>query len=178
MTQETLKNILVQVDLGYLAERPNVMIAEINWEEELSLGEKTANCNCSGLFSKPKFAILDECTSAVSSEMEIRLYQICQDLGITYITISHRPALQAFHDRMLAIGDGKRGWKITTIDRDRHLREFKKISKQKQFPMMPNCQSRNFLTRDQRTTAAKWKAETKRLLIVPTRVLGQNSDTF
>ena len=26
--------------LGYLAERPNVMRAEINWEEELSLGEK------------------------------------------------------------------------------------------------------------------------------------------
>ena len=27
---------------------------------------------------------------------------------------------------MLAIGDGNRGWKITKIDRDRHLMEFKK----------------------------------------------------
>eukprot|EP00943_MAST-04B_sp_MAST-4B-sp1_P009537 g9537.t1 len=125
LTKKKLKDILTEVDLGYLADRKNVMTDEINWEEELSLGEKQRIAIARLIFRRPKFAILDECTSAVSSEMEIRLYKICQNYGITYITISHRPALQAFHDRMLAIGDGKRGWKITKIDRDRHLTEFK-----------------------------------------------------
>ena len=157
LTQETLKNILVQVDLGYLAERPNVMRAEINWEEELSLGEKQRIAIARLIFRKPKFAILDECTSAVSSEMEIRLYQICQDLGITYITISHRPALQAFHDRMLAIGDGKRGWKITTIDRDRHLREFKKKLKTKAVSNDAELSIKKFL--DQRSKNYRGKME-------------------
>jgi ABC-type uncharacterized transport system fused permease/ATPase subunit len=43
------------------------------------------------IYHKPAFAILDECTSAVSGEMEVRLYkEICTKLKITYITISHR----------------------------------------------------------------------------------------
>jgi hypothetical protein len=60
----------------------------------------------------------------VSSEQEIGLYRICARLGVTYITISHRPALMAFHDRMLAIGDGKKGWELSDIDRARHLKAF------------------------------------------------------
>jgi ABC-type protease/lipase transport system fused ATPase/permease subunit len=29
-----------------------------------------------------------------------------QEHGITHVTISHRPALLAYHDQLLAIGDG------------------------------------------------------------------------
>lgn len=32
--------ILKEVDLGYLADRPDVWTKETNWEEEISLGEK------------------------------------------------------------------------------------------------------------------------------------------
>ena len=32
-----------------------------------------------------------------------------------YITIAHRPALKAYHDRMLSIGDGKQGFTLSTI---------------------------------------------------------------
>lgn len=35
-----LKEVLEQVDLGYLVDRPGVLTEEINWEETLSLGEK------------------------------------------------------------------------------------------------------------------------------------------
>ena len=35
--------------------------------------------------------------------MEERLYRICAERGITCVTISHRPALEAFHHTKLAL---------------------------------------------------------------------------
>ena len=48
------------------------------------------------------------------------MYQVCLESSITYVTISHRPALQAYHDQMLSIGDGKCGWTLRDIDRSVH----------------------------------------------------------
>jgi ABC-type uncharacterized transport system fused permease/ATPase subunit len=115
ITKTELSGLLSKVDLGYLADRPGVLVDEINWEDELSLGEKQRLAMARLMYHKPRFAILDECTSAVSGEMELRLFKICRKLKITYITISHRPALQQFHDRILAIGDGKSGFTITDV---------------------------------------------------------------
>ena len=100
------------------------MFKSIAWnrEEELSLGEKQRLAIARLVHHRPKFAVLDECTSAVSSEMERRLYQICLENEITFVTISHRPALQAYHDQMLAIGDGKCGYTLTDIDRTAHTK--------------------------------------------------------
>jgi hypothetical protein len=36
---------------------------------------------------------------------------------VTYITIAHRPALRAYHDNMLAIGDGRQGFTLSKVDR-------------------------------------------------------------
>ena len=41
-------------------------------------------------YHKPMFAILDECTSAISLELEATLYNEASKLGITLFTISHR----------------------------------------------------------------------------------------
>eukprot|EP01051_Picozoa_sp_SAG22_P002810 SAG22_NODE_129_length_18679_cov_40.656028_9_plen_114_part_00 len=89
----------------------------------LSLGEKQRLAIARLFHHAPKYAVLDECTSAVSSEMERKMYQICLEHGITYVTISHRPALQAYHDQMLAIGDGKCGFTLTEIDRSVHAKK-------------------------------------------------------
>ena len=43
--------------------------------------------------------------------------------GTTYISIAHRPALRAFHDRMLAIGDGKLGWTLTELTRSKYVEQ-------------------------------------------------------
>lgn len=48
--------------------------------------------------------------------MEQNLYKICLQNEITYVTIAHRPSLQAFHDKVLAIGDGKCGFTLKTLD--------------------------------------------------------------
>ena len=67
------------------------------------------------LHHKPQYAILDECSSAISDAMTRKLYQIVREHNVTYITIAHRPALKAYHERILEIGDGKQGFTLTDI---------------------------------------------------------------
>jgi len=52
-------------------------------------------------YHKPLFAILDECTSAVSLDIEALLYNNCKALNITLFTVSHRTSLYKYHDYML-----------------------------------------------------------------------------
>lgn len=62
-------------------------------------------------YHKPKFAILDECTSAVTTDMEERFCAKVRAMGTSCITISHRPALVAFHDVVLSL-DGEGEWRV------------------------------------------------------------------
>ena len=52
-------------------------------------------------FHKPKFAVLDEATSAINSDEEGTFYGVFQDLGITVFSIAHRLELQRFHTQRL-----------------------------------------------------------------------------
>jgi hypothetical protein len=47
-------------------------------------------CLCGSWLKRPEFAILDECTSAVSADVEARLYERCRALHINLVTVSHR----------------------------------------------------------------------------------------
>ena len=72
LTKEKLHELLIEVDLEYLV--VGVLTDEINWDEELSLGgEKQRLAIARLLHHKPRFDILDECSSAISSEMEHHL---------------------------------------------------------------------------------------------------------
>ena len=68
-------------------------------------------------FHKPKFALLDESTSALDSENEDLVYENCKKLGIIMISVSHRQSTKRFHDQMLMLHE-KNGdedpeeWKI------------------------------------------------------------------
>eukprot|EP00941_MAST-03F_sp_MAST-3F-sp1_P006281 g6281.t1 len=127
MSEELLRELLREVDLEYLLDRQKKQTKktllkkrddEVNWEQVLSMGEKQRLAMARLFYHRPRFAVLDECTSGVSSSMERRLYETCEKRNITCITISHRPALAQFHDVVLNIlKDGKGGWTWTETKR-------------------------------------------------------------
>ncbi|KAK4791470.1 hypothetical protein SAY86_031883 [Trapa natans] len=110
LTHSGMVELLKNVDLEYLLDRypPE---KEINWGDELSLGEQQRLGMARLFYHKPKFAILDECTSAVTTDMEERFCAKVRAMGTSCITISHRPALVAFHDVVLSL-DGEGGWSV------------------------------------------------------------------
>ncbi|KAG0670890.1 ATP-binding cassette long-chain fatty acid transporter pxa2 [Maudiozyma exigua] len=85
------------------------------WTEELSIGIQQRLAMARMYYHKPKFAVLDECTSAVSPEMEQKMYQISQDFGISLISVCHRTSLWHFHNRLLKF-DGKGGYQFGEFD--------------------------------------------------------------
>lgn len=106
-----MRSLLKSVDLQYLLDRPGGGEEVVDWEEVLSLGEQQRLGMARLFYHKPRFAILDECTSGVTVSMEERFCQMVKEMGCTCVTISHRPALMAFHDVVLAL-DGEGGWSI------------------------------------------------------------------
>jgi len=81
---------------------------EKDWFHAFSGGQKQRVAMARLFYHRPRFAILDECTSAVSDEVEDRIYQSARALGITLFTVSHRQYLKKHHDFLLTI-EGKDG---------------------------------------------------------------------
>jgi ATP-binding cassette subfamily D (ALD) long-chain fatty acid import protein len=68
-------------------------------------------------YHEPRYAFLDEGTSAVSSDVEGVLYEQAKDRGITLITISTRASLKKYHTFSLTLGLGAEGeqWEFEKI---------------------------------------------------------------
>ncbi|CCK70200.1 ATP-binding cassette long-chain fatty acid transporter PXA2 KNAG_0D04550 [Huiozyma naganishii CBS 8797] len=86
-----------------------------NWSEELSIGVQQRLAMARMYYHRPKFAVLDECTSAVSPDMEQKMYSTAQELGISLISVCHRTSLWHFHDHLLRF-DGKGGYQFGPFD--------------------------------------------------------------
>lgn len=86
-----------------------------NWSTALSGGQKQRVAMARVFYHRPRYAILDECTSAVSHEVEGKIYTTCRKIGITLFTVSHRPNLQQYHDYQLRL-DGHGGWSWLSSD--------------------------------------------------------------
>jgi len=110
-----LRELLELVELGYLVDRESWDSVK-DWADVLSGGEKQRVAMARLFFHKPDFGILDECTSAVSVDVEAKIYETCKNLGITIFTVSHRPQLMHHHDYMLRL-DGEGGWEWKAIEK-------------------------------------------------------------
>lgn len=108
-SEEDLLELLRIVRLEYIVEREGGWDKLNDWADVLSGGEKQRIAMARLFYHQPRFAILDECTSAVSVDVEAILYERCKELGISLITVSHRPSLWKFHDYKLEF-DGRGGF--------------------------------------------------------------------
>jgi ATP-binding cassette subfamily D (ALD) protein 3 len=90
------------IDLDGIRKRENHGLDAVkDWNDLLSGGEKQRMAMARLYYHAPKYAILDECTSAVSVDVEGKMYTHAKNLGITLITVSHRKTLWKFHDYIL-----------------------------------------------------------------------------
>ncbi len=104
-----LFQILEDVRLGYLPEREGGWNVRKEWKDVLSGGEKQRMAFARLLYHEPRYAVIDEGTSAVSSDVEGLLYERCKDRGITLLTISTRVSLKKYHEWNLDLGQGEEG---------------------------------------------------------------------
>jgi len=114
VNDEIIKNYLKEVDIEYLVEREGGLDAVNDWNDVLSGGEKQRMAMARMYYHKPEFAVLDDCTSAVSIDIESNLYNHCKRIGTTIITVSHRTSLFKFHDFLLRF-DGVGGWSFEKL---------------------------------------------------------------
>lgn len=82
-SEEDLKRVLEEAKLGYLPDREGGWDTRKEWKDVLSGGEKQRMGFARLLYHEPQYAIIDEGTSAVSSDVEGLLYETCKDKGIS-----------------------------------------------------------------------------------------------
>ncbi|KAI8851152.1 ABC transporter transmembrane region 2-domain-containing protein [Chytridium lagenaria] len=124
-TDDDLEAILKEVFLDYIPAREGGWNAVKEWKDVFSGGEKQRVQLARLFYHRPRFAILDEATSAVSTDVEALLYSRCKDAGITIVTISHRPTLFKYHQYLLRLGEGSSGeeWTFERIGSNAGLME-------------------------------------------------------
>ena len=80
----------------------------------LSGGEKQRVGMARCLLHKPRFALLDECSSAVSVDLEEKFFEKCIENDITLITIAHNKLLKRFHKQCLSVRADKT-WSVDNL---------------------------------------------------------------
>jgi len=120
ITDDDLYNILSVVEIESIVDRPGGWDAEQEWTDMLSGGLQQRVAMARLFYHRPRYAILDECTSSVTLEIERVMYDEAKRLGITLMTVSHRRSLWKYHEKILQF-DGQGHYVFTQLDAERRL---------------------------------------------------------
>ncbi|KAG5648252.1 hypothetical protein DXG03_006210 [Asterophora parasitica] len=120
VTDADLLAILAIVEMDHVVEREGGWDANREWRDALSGGDKQKIAWARLFYHNPRYAILDEATSLVPTEMEGLMMEHATRLGITLLTVSHRPSLWKYHHLILHY-DGQGGYVFTKLDAEKRL---------------------------------------------------------
>ncbi|KAI0768602.1 adrenoleukodystrophy protein [Trametes elegans] len=120
ITDEDLFRVLEVVQMENIVEREGGWDSAREWREALSGGDQQKIAWARLFYHKPKYAVLDEATSLVPPDMEGMMMKHATRLGITLLTVSHRPSLWKYHAMILQY-DGQGGYVFTRLDAEKRL---------------------------------------------------------
>jgi ATP-binding cassette subfamily D (ALD) long-chain fatty acid import protein len=122
VTDDDLLDILRILQLEHLVELyPEGWDAEAEWRDVLSGGLQQRVAMARLFYHRPRYAILDECTSSVTLDTEKVMYDTAKELGITLMTVSHRRSLWKYHTHILQF-DGQGHYVFTRLDAEKRLK--------------------------------------------------------
>jgi len=119
-SEDALRGILAILEIESVVDRPNGWDAVEEWRDVFSGGLQQRIAMARLFYHKPKYAILDECTSSVTLEMERKMYETAKGLGTTLMTVSHRRSLWKYHSMILQF-DGQGGYVFSKLDAERRI---------------------------------------------------------
>lgn len=117
-----LMRVLDLVDLHELPARMGGYDAVADWGDTLSLGEQQRLQFARLFLAQPSLAIIDEGSSALSIDAERRMYELIRGMGVTAISVGHRPSLLSYHDKILRIGKTANNWELEDIKQEQRDR--------------------------------------------------------
>ncbi len=103
--EDVLRCVLSDVHLEHLVDREAAAVNDggVDWNA-LSLGERQQLALGRVLLAKPKFAVLDEASSAIEDDVEAFLFEQLQNSSITLLTVTHRASrLKRFHNQLIRL---------------------------------------------------------------------------